>query len=86
VNTKLLAGFAVPVVILIAVVAVVALFAGTSYALVALLLGVVIIGGLAAGGVVAQADEAPFETDEATEAGDTPEHSSSSSASETPAR
>ena len=52
----------------------------------ALLLGVVIIGGLAAGGVVAAADEAPFQTDDATEAGDSPEHSSASSASETPAR
>lgn len=85
-NTSLFARFALPALTLVAVAAIVALFAGISYAIMALVLGVVIIGGLAAGSVVATADEAPFESDDATAAGDTPEHSSASSASETPAR
>jgi hypothetical protein len=83
VNKSLFARFAVPSIALVGVAALVALFAGISYALMALLLGVVIMGGLAAGTVVATADDAPFETDDsATAAGDTPEHSDVSSAPE----
>ncbi|HEX8101454.1 MAG TPA: hypothetical protein VF533_02485 [Solirubrobacteraceae bacterium] len=72
--------FILPAAVLIAVAALVAAVAGTGYAVVALLIGLVIIGGLAAGYGVAQADDAPFATSPDTPAGDTPEHSDVSSA------
>jgi len=67
--------FAVPIAVLFVVAAVVAVFAGIAYGVVALLVGLVVIGGLAAGYGVAQADEAPFSEDDGSPAGDTPEHS-----------
>ena len=80
-NKSLFARFAIPSLALIGVAALVAAFAGLAYALMVLLLGVVIMGGLAAGTVVATADDAPFESDDSdTAAGDTPEHSDVSSA------
>ena len=75
-----LARFAIPIAALILVAAVTALFAGLAYGVVALLVGLVIIGGLAAGYGVAKADDAPFATDGSTPVGDSPEHSDVSSA------
>ena len=57
-----------------------AAFAGPDYALMTAVLGMVIIGGLAAAGIVASAgDGAPFSEDDLTPAGDTPEHSAAPS-------
>lgn len=68
--------FALPVVVLVGAAALAAAVAGTGYAVVTLLIGLVIIGGLAAGWGVAQADDdTPFATSPGTPAGDTPEHS-----------
>ena len=73
--------FVLPVVVLVGCAALVALFAGIGYAIVTLLVGLIIIGGLASGWLVARAEEAPFAQDgDETEAGDTPEHSEVSSA------
>ena len=72
--------FVLPVVGLVLAAALVGLVAGVGYAVVTLLIGLVIIGGLAAGYGVAVADEAPFATSPGTPAGDTPEHSDVSSA------
>ena len=80
--TSPLIRFGLPTLLFIALAAIVASFAGTGYAIVTLLIGLVILGGLAAGYGVAKADEAPFAADEGddTPAGDTPEHSTVSSA------
>lgn len=72
--------FALPAAVLILVAALAAAFAGTGYAIVTILIGFVILGGLAAGWGVAKADEAPFATSGDAPAGDTPEHSDVSSA------
>lgn len=73
--------FVLPVVVLIGCAALVALFAGIGYAIVTLLIGLIIIGGLTSGWLVARAEEAPFAQDgDETAAGDTPEHSDVSSA------
>ncbi len=73
--------FGLPALAFIVLAAIVASFAGTGYAVVTILIGLVIPGGLAAGYGVAKADEAPFATsDDDTPAGDTPEHSPVSSA------
>ena len=74
--------FVLPVAVLIGCAALVALFAGTGYAVVTLLIGLIIVGGLSSGWLVARAEEAPFsQQDDETPAGDTPEHSDVSSAS-----
>ena len=70
----------IPVVGLILAAVLVALTAGLAYGVMALLVGLVIIGGLAAGYGVAQADDAPFATDDSTAAGDSSQHSEVSSA------
>ena len=72
--------FVLPAAGLILLTALVAAVAGTGYAVVTVLIGLVIIGGLLAGYGVAQADDAPFATSGDTPAGDTPEHSDVSSA------
>ncbi len=80
--TSPLVRFGLPALVFILLAAAVASFAGLGYAIVTILIGLVILGGLAAGYGVAKADEAPFATGEGddTPAGDTPEHSSVSSA------
>ncbi|CAA9482102.1 MAG: hypothetical protein AVDCRST_MAG30-859 [uncultured Solirubrobacteraceae bacterium] len=71
----------IPVAVLILAAALVALVAGVAYGVMALLVGLVIVGGLAAGYGVSKADEAPFAHDGGeTPLGDTPEHSDVSSA------
>lgn len=73
--------FVLPLVVLVGCAALVALFAGLGYAIVTLLVGLIIVGGLSSGWLVARAEETPFEQDEqGTAAGDTPEHSDVSSA------
>ena len=59
---------------------VVALFAGFEYAIVALLVGAMCVGGVAVASFVAVKADAPFSPDESTEAGDSSQHSNVSSA------
>ena len=71
----------IPVAVLILAAALVALVAGVAYGVMALLVGLVIVGGLAAGYGVSKADAAPFADDGgASSLGDTTEHSDVSSA------
>jgi hypothetical protein len=74
--------FALPAAAFFVVAIIIALTAGIAYGVVALLVGLVVIGGLAAGVTVAEADDdsAPFQPDDSTPAGDTREHSDETSA------
>ena len=75
----------IPVIGLILAAVLVALTAGLAYGVMALLVGLVIVGGLAAGYGVSKADEGPFADDGgATPLGDTREHSDVSSAVTSP--
>lgn len=58
----------------------VALFAGFAYALVALLVGALCVGGVAVASFVADKTDAPFSPDDSAESGDSAQHSRISSA------
>ncbi len=80
-NMSSLLRFALPAAGLVLAAVIVASFAGIGYAVVTVLIGLVILGGLAAGYGVAKADETPFSpSEDTTAAGDTPEHSEVTSA------